>query len=79
MVITVTSSTWKPSNVSYCTQCPDCAGAEIWPMLAPSDMVFFDDSKADTSPILDLFYRWSIDIKRRQIKVRNQYTIVAQC
>jgi hypothetical protein len=47
--------------------------------LAPSDMVFFDDSKADTSPISDLFCRWSIDIKQRHIKVRKKNILVVRC
>jgi len=40
--------------------------------LAPSEIIFFDDSKADANPILDLFCRWSIDIEKRLIKVRKQ-------
>ena len=37
--------------------------------VAPSEIVYFDDSKADTPPFDDIFYLWKVAVKRRVIIV----------
>src|SRR5882724_599421 len=36
---------------------------------APSDIVFFDDCRADSEPIEELFYRWKADISGKSFLV----------
>ena len=37
--------------------------------VAPSEIVYFNDSKADTPPFDDIFYLWKVAVKRRVIIV----------
>jgi hypothetical protein len=37
--------------------------------LAPSDIVYFDDSKANPEPIPELFYRWKVMVAEKTIVV----------
>jgi hypothetical protein len=38
--------------------------------IAPSDIVYFDDSKADTQPIEDVFFRWKVGVQDQTFLVR---------
>jgi len=45
---------------------------------APSDIVFFDDCRADSEPIEELFYRWKADISGKSFLV-SQSLVTSIC
>jgi hypothetical protein len=38
-------------------------------LVAPSEIVYFDDSKADVKPIEDIFYRWKVQVMDKIVLV----------